>query len=111
MNVTGCWSLTSVETKAAIGTTEVQVYIEFASDKTFSLYQMLGEGRYSHFSGTWKLAGKTLDGTYSDGKAWGSSYEASKDGANTLVLTSGTGEVSTYTKIDAIPAEVLGYSR
>lgn len=110
LSVTGCWSLQSIETKALIGDTDVQVYVEFASDKTFSLYQKLGEGRFRKFSGTWKLAGSTLDGSYSDGKAWAASYTVSRSG-DTMTLTGADTEVSTYGKIDAIPSEVVSSVR
>lgn len=110
LSVTGCWSLQSVETKAAVGETDVQVYVEFASNKSFTLYQKLGEGRFRKYAGTWKLAGSKLDGSYSDGKAWAATYDVSRKGS-TMTLVANDTEVSTYEQIDAIPAEVISSVR
>ena len=106
LSVVGCWQLESVETRATIGDVEVDVYISFTAEKTFDLYQMLGEGRFRHFSGSYTLTGNILDGTYSDGNKWASSYEVSRE-KGTLTLSSlasesGT-EVSTYISIPEIP--------
>ena len=87
VSVVGCWQLESIETRASIGDVEVDVYLRFAADKTFEIHQMLGEGRYRHFTGTYTLTGKVLDGTYEDGTKWGSSYEVA-NGKGTLTLTS-----------------------
>ena len=98
LDITGEWNLTRVETKATtIGDQTVDVYVSFASDKSFEIYQMLGTGRYRKFSGTWTLTEKTLDGKYSDGTQWGSSYEV-EISADVMTLSSASGEVSTYKK-------------
>lgn len=105
LDITGEWNLIRIETKSAqIGDQTVDVYIAFEADKTFNMYQMLGAGRYKAFSGTWTLMETTLSGRYSDGSAWGSTYEVSVDG-NTMVLT-GNGEIDTYTR-RSIPASVV----
>ena len=49
-SLTGIWELSSVTTKAAVGSTSVSIYVEFASGGSFSLYQKIGDGRYSHFT-------------------------------------------------------------
>lgn len=104
LDITGTWNLTGIETKAVqIGDETVDVYVEFVSDNTFNLYQMIGQGRYVQYDGTWALDGTTLTGAYTDGTAWGSSYEVSvADG--TLVLSC-DGEVYTYTAAE-IPADL-----
>ena len=71
-------------------------YVSFASDKTFEIYQQIGN--------------KMLSGKYSDNTPWGSSYEVSFDeSGNTLTLVSdpSVGEVSVYTRA-SIPASVKG---
>ena len=51
--------------------------------------QTLGEGRARNFSGVWTLVETTLSGSYSDGTAWGSSYEVSlSEDKSHLTLTS-----------------------
>lgn len=106
-DVSGIWELTNVSTKAAsIGSVSVSVYLNLDAAGTFSLYQKIGEGRYTAFTGSWLLADDdTLSGTYDGGKAWGP-YAASVSG-NTLTLVSAGGkEVDTYTKVSSIPSAV-----
>ena len=66
----GEWHCTAVEFGA-------DVYASFEEDGDFDLYQMLGEGRYRHYTGSWSIKGDILSGTYSDGAVWGSSYKMS----------------------------------
>ncbi len=107
VDITGEWNLVNVQTKAAtLGGQTVDVYISFSGDKSFTMYQMIGTGRYRKYSGTWALSGTTLTGKYSDGKQWGSSYEVELASSNSqLTLTSESGEVDTYKK-SSIPADV-----
>ena len=87
LDVTGTWELMDITTKAAqIGEETIEVVITFNADKTFSLSQMLGHGRPVTYSGTWLLEGTKLSGKYSDGKAWGTTYQVSVEGT-VLTLT------------------------
>ena len=104
--IVGEWQITDIITKSAefAGQT-VNIYLSFAKDKSFEMYQMIGQGRYRKFSGSWKLSGKNLSGSYSSGKAWGSSYIVSvSEDLLTLTATEG-GEVDTYEKT-VIPKEI-----
>lgn len=106
----GEWQLSKITTKATLGDETVNVYIDFNDDKTFSLYQMLGTGRYRLHTGNWTLTGKSLSGSYSGGTAWSSTYEVTQDNDNTLTLTSVSAnasvtEVDTYTRT-TIPESV-----
>ena len=105
LSVDGIWELSSVQTKAAqVGGTSVEVYLEFATGN-FTLYQKIGAGRYTQFTGTYKVGeDNSLSGSYSGGDAWGP-YEASVEGT-TLTLSKGS-ETDTYQKVDAIPEGVL----
>lgn len=106
LDVTGAWELTSVSTKASVGSVPVSVYVEFAEGGTFSLYQKIGEGRYSAFTGNWRLTdNEILSGSYSDGTAWGP-YTAAVAGSNLTLASSGGKEVDTYKKIASIPESV-----
>lgn len=92
IDITGTWELVNIEiTKSAqLGEETIEVEITFNADNTFSLSQILGEGRAQEFTGTWALAGTTLSGKYSNGKAWGSTYEISvKESTLTMVPESG----------------------
>ena len=106
--ITGVWELTSVTTKVAVGDVQVSVFVEFTADKNFTLYQKIGEGRYTQFSGTYVLSSDNkLSGSYSGGASWGP-YDAAVSG-ETLTLTSAGGkEVDTYKKISAVPDTVIG---
>ena len=106
-NLVGVWELTSVATKATVGSETVSVYIDFASSGNFTLYQKIGQGRYTKFEGTYSVSteGK-LSGKYSGGASWGP-YEGAISGS-TLTLTSAKGgEVDSYKKVSEIPAAVL----
>ena len=89
------WHLVGVS-----GMTSVpQVYVDFAQDMSFELYQKVGEGRYRKYEGTYTVAGSVVSGQYSDGEKWGSDYKASFEGDN-MVLTAqnGSEEACTYEK-------------
>ena len=89
------WHLVSMSGVSSVP----QVYVNFAQDLTFELYQKVGEGRYRKYGGTYTVTGNVVAGKYSDNKSWGSEYDASFDGEN-LVLTAknGSAEVCTYKK-------------
>ena len=102
----GEWQLSQIETKSVsyAGQT-VDVYVSFLEEGTFELYQMVGQGRFRKYTGSWSLDGSVLSGTYSNKKAWGSTYQVSGENG-TLVLTSEkSGEVDTYRKT-SIPESV-----
>ena len=110
LDVKGEWELTEVKmaTKSAlVGAETVTVYVKFSEDGTFAMYQMVGDGRFVELSGSWKLAGSTLSGTYADGTSWASSYEVSVD-KSTLTMTTEDGlDVFVY-KACTIPYDQLG---
>ena len=85
---------------------EADLYIDFKADKTFELYQQIGEGAHRLYRGTWNLEGTLLTGKYNDGEDWAAAYQVEMRDKQ-LVLTSNndTAEKSTYEKAE-IPAEV-----
>ena len=89
------WHLVSVSGLSVLH----HVYVNFAQDLSFELYQKIGEGRFRKYEGTYAVAGSLVSGKYSDGEKWGSDYAASFDGEK-LVLTAqnGSEEVCTYEK-------------
>ena len=101
IDITGTWELINIEvTKAAqLGEETVSVEITFNSDQTFSIRQTLGEGREEAFEGTWELAGSTLTGKYSNGKAWGSSYQISVENSTLTMIPESESEIYSYRKI------------
>ena len=86
---------------------DAELYVSFAADKTFSLYQQIGEGAYRLYNGTWSLDGSTLTGKYNDGTSWATSYEVVSTDEDTLTLTA-EGISETYKRISGgIPEESL----
>lgn len=86
------------------------VYIEFTADKSFDIYQKVGDvSRFRKYSGTYAVAGSILTGEYKDGEDWGSAYRISFEAeGEVLVMTAVTldeagavvseGEVTKYVK-------------
>lgn len=107
LDVTGQWELLDIQTKSvAIGDVQVEVFMEFNSDKTFTIWQKQGEGRHRKYTGTWELTEKHMTGKYSDGKAWGSEYDIEiEDG--TLYMSETKKNIETYVyKKSTIPADL-----
>ena len=110
VDITGEWQLASIATKAAsLGGQSVDVYVSFTSDGKFELYQQLGQGWYTYYSGSWKLSEGILSGSYADGKAWGSQYNATVEGDKMTLVTAGGGETDTYTRT-TIPESVKNHT-
>jgi hypothetical protein len=91
------WHLTSVS--GMDNSAVPEVYISFAQDFSFELYQKIGAGRFRKYEGTYAVAGSVVSGSYNDGETWGSTYKASFEGEE-LVLTAenGSAEVCRYEK-------------
>lgn len=87
---------------------DADIYMAFAQDGTFELYQQIGDGAHRLYRGTWSINEDKaiLSGKYNDGNNWAASYSVTLD-KDTLTLTSDndTKENSTYKK-ETIPAEV-----
>ena len=96
LDITGTWELADITTKAAqIGEKTVEVVITFNADNTFTMSQMLGQGRHTSYSGTWQLTETKLSGKYSDGKTWGAVYEVSREG-DVLTMTPDIADAESY---------------
>ena len=98
LKIVGSWELTDIQyTKAAqIGGETVEVRLVFDADGSFSMSQMLGEGRFVDYSGSWVLDGEILSGTYSEGKVWGASYSISVDDRTLSMIPVGKDAPETY---------------
>lgn len=85
---------------------DADIYISFAENNTFELYQKIVEGAYRLYRGTWNLEEDILTGKYNDGEDWAAAYQISIEG-ETLTMTSknDAAEVSAYKKAE-IPATV-----
>ena len=109
LDIVGVWELSAIDiTKAAtLGDETVNVYVDFAPDNSFTLYQLLGEGRYSVYTGSWTLSGDYLFGNYSDGSNWASSYTITVSKVALVLTTSDGSQITTYRRIDEVPASVF----
>ena len=96
--IVGSLELTGIQdTKAAqIGGETVEVRLVFDADGSFSMSQMLGEGRFVDYSGSWVLDGEVLNGQYSAGQAWGASYSISVDDRTLSMIPVGKDAPETY---------------
>ena len=85
---------------------DADIYISFAYNNTFELYQKIVEGAYRLYRGTWNLEEDILTGKYNDGEDWAAAYQINIDG-ETLTMTSknDAAEVSVYKKT-VIPSSV-----
>ena len=102
--VVGEWALVSWNEE----TPEFNVYISFAADGSFAIYQQVWSLDYELFTGTFTISGDTLKGAYADGSKWASEYKFAKSD-NTLTLvdsTKGSEVTSVYEKC-TIPEEII----
>ena len=82
------------------------VYIQFGDDKTFELYQKIGEGSYRLYRGTWNLEEDLLTGKYNDGEGWATAYQVViAEKVLTMTSQNDAAEVTTYESC-TIPEEV-----
>ena len=98
----GDWYYETVEAD-----TPVQVYVSFAKDMTFELYQKVGDGVHRSITGRYSVNAekKTISGMYEDNYPWKYDYKFEiKD--NTLVLSAVSDTYSVVYTRGAIPAEV-----
>lgn len=88
------------------------VYLQTNLDNTFVLYQNVSSVGMEKLEGTFQYdeSTKVISGTYADGVAWTyPSYEVSGNLTTTMVWTAtgNTADVSTYTRIEQIPDDVI----
>ena len=99
--VVGEWVLVSWNEE----TPEFNVYISFAADGSFEIYQQVWSFDYELFTGSYTVAGDSLKGTYADGTKWASEYKFVKSD-NTLTLVDSADVTSVYEKC-TIPEEII----
>lgn len=98
------------------GAFKAEIYVTFTAEKTFVLYQQIGEGAYRVFNGTYQLTnaedgiGRILTGMYNDGNPWATEYKMVMSSDTAMTLTA-EGVSESYEKLsDGIPAEVIASS-
>lgn len=85
---------------------ETKIYLAFTADGKFEMYQKFTADNYTKYTGTWKIEGTVLSGTYSNGSAWASSYDVTID-EETLTMVSKSEEADeTIYKVCTIPSVI-----
>lgn len=83
------------------------IYVSFNDNKTFELYQQIGEGAHRLYRGTWILEDNLLSGKYNDGEEWAAAYTITiNDKQLTMTSVNDAAEESVFAKED-IPEEVV----
>lgn len=105
--IVGEWHCTMTD-----GGQTLDVYLSFAPDGNFEMYQMTGEGPYWYSSGKYYLDydSKILSGKYSDGYLWKYKYEVSASAETLIMKALGLEDYSVSYKRVSIPDEVKAKS-
>jgi len=83
------------------------IYISFSEDRTFELYQQIGQGAHRLYRGTWSLEENLLTGKYNDGEGWAAAYTITiNDKQLTMTSVNDAAEESVFVQED-IPEEVV----
>ena len=84
VDIVGEWKLESINgvPASSLATDEtggLDIYVSFAEDNTFEIFQRLHDGKnYCRYSGTYTIVNlTTVTGKYSDGNSWGAEYTVS----------------------------------
>lgn len=95
------------EWHTTIPSADAELYVEFASDGSFELYQKVGEGSFRLYRGKWELKDDIISGKYNDGIDWASTYKVQMAGKDSMNWTSqnDAAEKTTYSRT-VIPEEV-----
>jgi hypothetical protein len=96
----GDWYYETVESDVP-----VQVYVSFANDMTYQLFQKVGDGAFRRYTGTYTFDGTVLDGVYSDKSTWKEAKNVTIDGDILTAVGVKTGETITYVR-KLVPATV-----
>lgn len=84
---------------------DAAIYMKFASDGTFELYQKMSSEEFELRRGTWTLTGDILSGKYNDQEAWSTSYKISVENDRLTMVSQDEGsETNIYVR-----SEIPGY--
>lgn len=93
-DIIGEWKLSEWHGSADL---QFAIYLSITADGEFTLWQKLESFEWQKFTGSIELTGNTVNGAYSDGQAWSTSYEVDHDGAK-MIWTGSTDatDISVY---------------
>ena len=101
--VVGEWHLITWNEEAP----EFDVYISFAEDGSFAIYQQVWSLDYELFDGTYSIDGDTLKGSYADGSKWSTDYKFAKSNKTLTLITKGSVEIKSVYESCTIPEEII----
>ena len=99
--VAGEWHYSGVESGV-----EIDIYLGLYADKTFDLYQKIGDGPHYLYKGKFNYDGEVLSGTYSDYTPWAHDYKVTKSGSSMTLTSVAAPDYSFTMKKEAIPESV-----
>ena len=100
-NIVGEWYYSDQESGQ-----DIEIFVAFNIDRTFDLYQKIGEGYPRHLTGTYEVDRTLVSGMYSDRTPWASDYNVSfVDGNMIMTSTAVEGYSVRYLK-KRIPDEI-----
>lgn len=109
-NLAGEWKLTQWTVDSEFSN---NIYLEILADNTFVLYEDITSHGFSKMTGTFAFDNdaNTISGTYTNGRAWGSSYTIAMPDVMTMRWTAiGKDDTSVYTRT-VIPSDIVQTSR
>ncbi|MBO7199084.1 MAG: lipocalin family protein [Alistipes sp.] len=102
--VVGEWSLVQWNEEAP----EFHVYVAFAADGTFEMYQQVWSFDYELFKGEYTLSGDVLTGVYEDGTNWACAYRVEKVDDKLYMYSQEDISVTSVYEACTIPVEIIG---
>lgn len=103
--IIGTWHLTSW--RGAVPSFDI--YLDITANGVVTLYQRLESRAWECFYSSAAIEDGVIKGTYSDGVAWGATYNVSFDvegDTMTWVDTADSSDISVYTRCDKLPEDI-----
>lgn len=101
--VVGEWSLVEWNGEAP----EFHVYVAFAADGTFQMYQQVWSFDYELFKGEYTLSGDVLTGVYEDGTNWACAYRVENVDGKLHMYSQEDISVTSVYEMCTIPEEII----
>ena len=97
--ILGEWHSTSISVNG-------DIYLSFSEDKTYELYQKIGDGPHYLYKGKYNFDGQILSGTYSDYTPWAHDYKVTRSGGSLTLTSVASPDYSVTYKKESIPESV-----
>lgn len=100
-NIVGEWYYSDQESGQ-----DIEIFVAFNIDRTFDLYQKIGEGYPRHLTGTYEVDRTLVSGMYSDRTPWASDYNVSFVNGNMIMTSTAVEGYSVQYLKKRIPDEI-----